>query len=198
MICWGAFLKVSVSANSFCPKWARIELSQCSVVIHDLITCLNRLLFAQGLRRLFVMRNVVNQITSRNSVSVLCVSLLWLVWPALSNAQAFDPYSGEETYMRYCAACHGETAQGNGPVARGLPIAVPDLTRLQERKGNKFPDDVLRKIIDGREVVVVHGTRYMPVWGYEFWVEEGADDEAQTRVDLIVANLIEYLRSIQR
>ena len=87
---------------------------------------------------------------------------------------------------------------GDGPVASGLPIMVPDLTRLAERKGDKFPEDVLRKIIDGREAVIVHGTRYMPVWGYEFWVEEGADAAAKERVDIIVDNLVEYIRSIQR
>jgi hypothetical protein len=57
---------------------------------------------------------------------------------------------------------------------------------------------LLRKIIDGREVVIVHGTRYMPVWGYEFWVEEGGDEAARERVQIIVDNLVEYLRSIQR
>ena len=69
---------------------------------------------------------------------------------------------------------------------------------LKARKGNQFPEDVLRKIIDGREIVIVHGTRYMPVWGYEFWVEEGADDAAQERVEIIVENLVDYIRSIQR
>ena len=128
----------------------------------------------------------------------LIVSLLLLALPGTIFAQVIDEYSGEETYMRYCAACHGESGQGDGPVASGLPINVPDLTRLQERKGDEFPEDVLRKIIDGREVVIVHGTRFMPVWGYEFWVEEGADDAAQERVDIIVENLIEYLRSIQQ
>jgi len=113
-------------------------------------------------------------------------------------AQAFDPYSGQETFMRYCAACHGESARGDGPVAAGLPISVPDLTLLQQRRGDEFPEDVLRKIIDGQEAVVVHGTRFMPVWGYEFWVEEGADEEARERVEIIVDNLVEYLRSVQR
>ena len=113
-------------------------------------------------------------------------------------AQAFDQYSGQETFMRFCAACHGEDAQGSGPVAAGLPITVPDLTRLQERRADTFPEDVLRRIIDGQEIVVLHGTRYMPVWGYEFWVEEGADDEAQERVEIIVDNLVDYLRSIQQ
>jgi mono/diheme cytochrome c family protein len=115
-----------------------------------------------------------------------------------AQAQVIDPYSGEETFMRFCAACHGKTAQGDGPVSEGLPIAVPDLTRLQQRRGDQFPEVLLRKIIDGQEIVVVHGTRYMPVWGYEFWVEEGADDAAVERVAVIVDNLVDYLRSIQR
>ena len=115
-----------------------------------------------------------------------------------ATAQVIDEYSGQETFMRYCAACHGQSGTGDGPVADALPITVPDLTRLQQRKGGKFEEDLLRKIIDGREVVIVHGTRYMPVWGYEFWVEEGADDDAKERVDLIVDNLVEYIRSIQR
>ena len=131
-------------------------------------------------------------------ISVLCMLISVALCAATASAQVIDEYSGEETFMRYCAACHGETGVGDGSVARGLPITVPDLTRLEERKGDAFPEDVLRKIIDGREVVIVHGTRYMPVWGYEFWVEEGADAAAQERVAIIVDNLIEYLRSIQR
>jgi mono/diheme cytochrome c family protein len=133
---------------------------------------------------------------SRHIWSLLFVSGVLISTSA--NAQVIDEYSGQETYMRYCAACHGESGMGNGPVAGGLPITVPDLTLLQRRSGDNFEEELLRKIIDGREVVVVHGTRYMPVWGYEFWVEEGGDEEARERVDVIVDNLIEYLRSIQR
>jgi mono/diheme cytochrome c family protein len=114
------------------------------------------------------------------------------------QAQAFEQYSGEETFQRFCASCHGESGQGDGPVAAGLKISVPDLTMLAERYGDEFPDSALRKIIDGREIVIVHGTRYMPVWGYEFWLEEGADEAAQRNVETIVENLIEYLESIQR
>lgn len=113
-------------------------------------------------------------------------------------AQAFDEYSGQETFMRFCAACHGESGQGDGPVSEGLPISVPDLTLLRKRRGDNFSAEALRKIIDGQESVVIHGTRYMPVWGYEFWVEEGADDAAKERVEIVVDNLIDYLRSIQR
>jgi len=38
----------------------------------------------------------------------------------------------------------------------------------------------------------------MPVWGYEFWVEEGADKEAEKRVEIIIANLIDYITAIQQ
>jgi hypothetical protein len=87
---------------------------------------------------------------------------------------------------------------GDGPVASGLPISVPDLTLLREHHGGDFRAKALRRIVDGRDAVIYHGTRFMPVWGYEFWVEEGADDAAQLRVETIVANLIDYIESIQR
>jgi len=129
----------------------------------------------------------------------LATGVLLGVWMAAGvSAQAFEEYSGEETFHRFCASCHGPTGVGDGPVAAGLPITVPDLTLLQRRQGADFPAATLRKIIDGREVVIYHGTRYMPVWGYEFWIEEGADEAAQRRVEIIIDNLITYIESIQR
>lgn len=114
------------------------------------------------------------------------------------HAQIFDEYSGTETFHRFCASCHGSEGMGEGPVASALPVAVPDLTLLRERWGDQYRTRTLRRIIDGRDAVIYHGTRYMPVWGYEFWVEEGADEAAELRVEIIVANLIDYIESIQR
>jgi mono/diheme cytochrome c family protein len=114
------------------------------------------------------------------------------------EAQVFDKYSGVETYFRFCASCHGEEGRGDGPVADGIPVMVPDLTGLRQRANDEFPADTLRRIIDGRETVVYHGTRYMPVWGYEFWVEEGADAAAEESVEIILSNLINYIASIQK
>jgi hypothetical protein len=58
---------------------------------------------------------------------------------------------------------------------------------------------VIRESIDGRGVVITaHGTRFMPVWGYEFWIEEGADILAEERARETIDRLVEYLRSIQR
>jgi mono/diheme cytochrome c family protein len=142
--------------------------------------------------------SIIRSPLQAGALALLFAGFLAALTPVAAFSQAIDEYSGQETFMRYCAACHGESGTGNGPVAPGLPIVVPDLTTLKARKGSKFPDELLRKIIDGREIVVVHGTRYMPVWGYEFWVEEGADDAAQERVNIIVENLVDYIRSIQR
>ena len=38
----------------------------------------------------------------------------------------------------------------------------------------------------------------MPVWGFEFWVEEGGDVNAQRAVREAINKLVEHLRSVQR
>jgi mono/diheme cytochrome c family protein len=112
-------------------------------------------------------------------------------------AQTFESldFSGEELYLRYCAACHGADGRGTGPVARTMNKRVPDLTRLAS--GGSFPAAGIRDAIDGRSMAVAHGTRQMPVWGYEFWVEEGADIEAERAARELINRLVAYLESIQ-
>jgi mono/diheme cytochrome c family protein len=106
-------------------------------------------------------------------------------------------YSGEEIFGRFCASCHGEMAHGDGPVARGLGVMVPDLTKITQRYGN-FPTNLIRDTIDGRGARIdAHGSRTMPVWGYEFYVEEGGDVTAQQEMRKTIAKLVDYLRSIQ-
>jgi mono/diheme cytochrome c family protein len=119
------------------------------------------------------------------------------------NAAAFDAvtladYSGEELFERFCASCHGSGARGDGPVARSLSTAVPDLTTISVRYG-EFPATLIRDVIDGRGIDMrAHGTRTMPVWGYEFWVEEGGDVVAQRAVRDAIDKLVAHLRSVQR
>jgi hypothetical protein len=120
-----------------------------------------------------------------------------------ANAAAFDAvtladYSGEELFDRFCASCQGVGARGDGPVARSLNTAVPDLTTIAARYG-AFPAGLIRDVIDGRGIDKrAHGTRTMPVWGYEFWVEEGGDVNAQRAVREAINKLVEYLQSVQR
>ncbi len=119
------------------------------------------------------------------------------VAPALSAAD-FTDYSGEQLYQRFCASCHGADAMGDGPVAGILAVEVPDLTRLYRRHGDRFPADRVREIIDGRAVVIAHGTRMMPVWGHEFWVESGADRDAEMETRRMLERLVDFLRRLQR
>jgi mono/diheme cytochrome c family protein len=120
---------------------------------------------------------------------------------AAARASAFEAvtlldYSGEEIFGRFCASCHGESAKGDGPVARGLSKVPPDLTQISRRYGG-FPADRVRDTIDGRNLIAEHGTREMPVWGYEFWIEQGGDVVAQRDMHTVINRLVEYLRSLQ-
>lgn len=126
-------------------------------------------------------------------------ALLGAVCLAPAAAQLFrsTDYSGEELFQRFCSSCHGEAARGDGPVAASLNVAVPDLTRLAQRYGGEFPAFDIREIIDGRSVVVAHGPRTMPVWGYEFVLEAGADVDAEREAREIVERLVDYLAGIQ-
>ena len=113
------------------------------------------------------------------------------------EAVSLADYSGEEIFGRFCASCHGDMARGDGPVARSLGVMVPDLTKISQRYGG-FPTQLVRDTIDGRGARIdAHGTRTMPVWGYEFWVEEGGDVAAQQEMRKTIAKLVDYLRSIQ-
>lgn len=107
-------------------------------------------------------------------------------------------YSGEENYQRLCAACHGSTGHGDGPVAEVLSKPVPDLTLIRTRNGGQFPREDLVRQIDGRDRIDAHGSQQMPVWGYEFWIEEGAGRFSDERVQVTLNELVDYLESIQR
>jgi mono/diheme cytochrome c family protein len=114
------------------------------------------------------------------------------------EAVTLEDYSGAEIFDRFCASCHGSEARGDGPVATSLNVAVPDLTTIGARYGD-FPAVLIRDVIDGRGIDKrAHGTRTMPVWGYEFWVEEGGDVNAQRAVRDAINKLVEHLRSVQR
>ena len=136
-------------------------------------------------------------------MSARCLITAVIALGCFTSAHGFEAvtladYSGEELFQRFCASCHGESARGDGPVAQSLVTAVPDLTLISRRYG-EFPAGRIAESIDGRGLVITaHGTREMPVWGYELWVEEGGDIVAESDVRDVIAKLVGYLRSIQR
>jgi mono/diheme cytochrome c family protein len=143
--------------------------------------------------------NLRCRVLNRLPAVTACAWLIGALVPGIAGAQLFSgiDYSGAELFAKYCAACHGEEGRGDGPVAASLVKVVPDLTGLARRANGRFPALEVAEIIDGRSPVVAHGTRRMPVWGAEFWIEEGGDIEAESRARQMIARLIDYLESIQ-
>lgn len=101
---------------------------------------------------------------------------------------------GEELFISYCQICHGE--HGDGSMADLLKVQPPDLTLISARRGGNFPDEVIAKIIDGREPVPGHGTLDMPIWGQTFRNSEHVKSEKE--VQATIGYLVAYLKTIQQ
>ncbi len=104
--------------------------------------------------------------------------------------------AGHVLYQRYCAACHGASGNGGGPVGPYLRVPPADLTRLSERYGWPLPRAGLARYIDGRFDPGAHGAREMPVWGErleELPPQIISEQEKATVIDLI----LDFLESIQ-
>jgi mono/diheme cytochrome c family protein len=109
--------------------------------------------------------------------------------PDLGEAAA-----GEVIYFRYCAACHGRSLKGDGPVSSGLVKKPIDLTQLTKKNNGTFPFDKVAAMIDGRQSTRMHGTPDMPVWGEIFAMTAGTD--APT-ADSAVKRITHYIWSNQ-
>ncbi len=108
-------------------------------------------------------------------------------------AQPTSPASGKEMFRSYCASCHGTAGKGDGPAASGLKKTPTDLTLLSQKSGGKYPAMIVRASIkDGAQVE--HGSKDMPVWGP---ILSSVSGEDQGVVDQRVANLVNYIQSIQ-
>jgi mono/diheme cytochrome c family protein len=102
--------------------------------------------------------------------------------------------SGKQTYKRYCAACHGAAARGDGPVAGVLTSPVPDLTTLAKRHGGKFPYDYVMDVLRFGTRFAAHGSSDMPIWGAIF---ASTDNYDQAAVRKRIKDLADYLASLQ-
>jgi mono/diheme cytochrome c family protein len=132
------------------------------------------------------------------SVWAFAVLLVMSLPGSALQAEELIGYTGVELYKRFCASCHGLEGRGDGPVAVTLKSMVPDLTTLARRRRGEFPAVQVRRIIDGQTVRPPHGSRDMPVWGWEFAAAQGADEAARQRSRELIERLVEYLRTIQR
>lgn len=106
--------------------------------------------------------------------------------------------SGAELFRTFCASCHGAQARGDGPVAEVLRTPPADLTTIAARNGGVFPRDRVRERIDGQQQIGAHGTREMPIWGWELYAFRGEDAARRKHVAELIDRVVEYLATIQR
>ena len=141
-----------------------------------------------------IARIVSSRIVGRGRPLPLSVVLLLLAACRPSE----KPPTGQGLYLQHCASCHGESGDGAGPVAASLNRAPSDLRKIAQRSGGRFDEAEVMSFIDGRRVVVEHGSREMPVWGAVFQ-EQNRGELYPAYTSLLHSRaLTDYLRSIQQ
>jgi len=103
--------------------------------------------------------------------------------------------SGKQTYMQFCASCHGVDARGDGPAAIVLKTPPPDLTTLAKRHDGKFPYEYVSDVLRFGTRIVAHGSSDMPIWGPIFGSMDNYDVVA---VRKRIKDLYDYLASLQQ
>lgn len=102
--------------------------------------------------------------------------------------------SGKETFLNYCASCHGADGKGNGPAAIAMKTPPPDLTALAQHHEGKYPDGYVGAVVKFGRSFAAHGSEDMPVWGSRFKaLDPVRDPTGQQHVDDLVA----YIGSLQ-
>lgn len=110
-----------------------------------------------------------------------------------SGTEPPDGASGRNTYMTYCASCHGENLKGVGPVASALKTQPPDLTTLAKRHDGKFPYEYVAGVVRFGKPISAHGSPDMPIWGPIFNMVDFNEVSIRQRIK----NLCEFLASQQ-
>lgn len=120
---------------------------------------------------------------------------------ALPGNAAAQGIAGEIEYTQACAACHGASGKGDGPVAAFMNVPVPDLTQIRANNDGNFPFQDLMEMIDGRNAERQpgpHGTT-MPVWGDRFMMESGHENPVENEINTLgrVSSLVYYIYGLQ-
>lgn len=122
-----------------------------------------------------------------------------LALPVTAQEYPQEFEAGRAEYLAACAACHGENADGNGPIAIMFDKPVPGLRGMAAANEGEFPLLETFMIVDGRTGIRGHGNP-MPVFGNRYKAELGAalgDYGSETAVRARVLELVYYLQAIQ-
>ena len=125
-------------------------------------------------------------------MNIRAAAMKWLILAELlightTFVSAEDSDSGKLAYLSSCAPCHGVDAKGTGVFSVELKLKEPppDLTGIAKRNDGVFPSLAVYEIIEGIKLINAHGTREMPIWGFDVMVRD--------RISVIV----DYLKRIQ-
>lgn len=142
-------------------------------------------------------------------VSIVSLSFVLATSMLHGSASAQMPSSstdfGRFLYQSNCAVCHGLGGKGDGPLAGKVDTrGGADLTTLAKANNGVFPLERVYQVVDGREEILLHGRRDMPVWGTTFLervASEGTIElpwgrEFYVRVRILA--LVDYLSRIQQ
>jgi mono/diheme cytochrome c family protein len=119
---------------------------------------------------------------------------------AAGPGAAQDAPAGADLYIRYCAACHGMEARGDGEMAAILTVLPSDLTQISAGNGGIFPVSRVAAQIDGRDPLLAHGG-VMPLFGDFFEGQDTAIPSEAGQPILTsrpVADLVAFLAAIQQ
>lgn len=122
----------------------------------------------------------------RNASLLLTICCLVLSQRQARAQENGGTVTGAMLFHTHCAACHGESARGDGMVGAALRTPPPDLTLLAHNNGGVFPEGMVWEFIDGTRDVTAHGPRAMPVWGLIFRDQE------------TIRKIVEFLKEHQR
>lgn len=117
---------------------------------------------------------------------------------AAAHSADYVAMSGPQLYSRFCAACHGASGHGDGPVSQSMRVEVPDLTLIARRAGGTYPRERVIRIIDGRFIMGAHGSRAMPVWGEDLSRIEVGDPAAEQAGRIVIEKIADYLGLLQK
>ena len=135
----------------------------------------------------------------------LFVASMLIMGSAYAMHEPWQTEIGNKEYSRSCAACHGASGKGDGPVAAVLSAATPDLTQISQRNNGKFPTSKIYQLIDGEGSLGPHGSKEMPIWGDRYRADAlgkmaGVPHELspQAIAHSRILSLVYYLESIQK
>lgn len=138
-----------------------------------------------------------------SNIKALLLAVALTVGSGAVLAQQAAGDFGKQEFTENCASCHGVDGKGNGILGNLLQRSPPDLTQLAKKNQGVLPINRLYEVIDGAGVPS-HGSREMPVWGWEYRVETAQSlREARGRYDepavvrARILTLLEYISRIQ-